>query len=223
MNPNPVGSKESLDYAPGPAEYHAVHKKYHAYFRELVQEGKGYADLLFVDPQGNCVYSVCKELDFGTNFLTGPYNSTGVAKAFLRAVQDPDGVIETAFEPYAPSNDALASFTAAGVRASDGSVIGFVVLQISSPLLVSIDENGDAIDSYAILNVVSIGKLLKMVQVAVVLYERPDFKYSTAQQRSHCAFFDRPCDNSKIAVMQVPAITDANRLARCPRRSAYTG
>ena len=199
-NPNPVGSKESLDYAPGPAEYHSVHKKYHAYFRELVQD-KGYADLMFVDPQGNCVYSVCKGLDFGTNVLTGPYNSTGVAKAFLRAVQDPDGLIETAFEPYAPSNNALASFTAAGVRASGGSAIGFVVLQVSSPLLVSLDENGDAIDSYAILNVVSSGKLLKMVQVAVVLYERPDFEYSicarsTAMRALPCV--DGPCDNTKL-------------------------
>jgi hypothetical protein len=67
--------------------------------------------------------------------------------------------------------------------------------------LVSLDENGDAIDSYAILNVVSSGKLLKMVQVAVVLYERPDFKYSicarsTAMRALPCV--DGPCDNTKL-------------------------
>ena len=206
-NPYP-GSKESLDFAPGPEKYNSVHKKHHAYFRDLVQS-KGYYDLMFVDLLGDCVYTLCKEAEFGTNLRTGPYNSTGLANACLRAAQDPDGVTETDFEPYPPSDDALGSFRVTGVRDSLGRLIGFLALQVSAPLMVSLDANGDAIESYAIVNVVSSGDLAKMVPVALCVFEKSKWTYAQCHADRHAQFLC--CD-----VMHVDS--DVAGTANCRKR-----
>ena len=214
-NPNPVGAKEMLDFAPGREEYHSVHKKHHAYFRDLVQR-KGYQDLIFVDVQGDCVYTASKEEDYGTNLRTGRWNSTGLGKVFMRASQSPEAVTVEPFEAYPPSNDALASFTATGVRGSAGSVIGFLVLQAPAPVLVSLDANGDCIESYEILNVVSSGRLAKMVPVSLVLFERPDWKYANAVAHN-CSVLS--CDeHGDLNLMQVPPTAESSSLAWCARR-----
>jgi methyl-accepting chemotaxis protein len=138
---------EQLDFAAGPEKYHSVHKQHHAYFRELAAT-KGYYDFLLIDLQGTIMYSISKGSEFGTNLRTGPYSSTGLAKAFSLAAQNPDVVTETQFEPYQPQNDALTSFSLIGVG-KDGIVIGILALVVPQPLMVSLDANGDAIDSYA--------------------------------------------------------------------------
>jgi hypothetical protein len=152
IDTNPYGAGvegEKLDCAAGPEKYHAVHKQHHAYFRELAAT-KGYYDFLLIDMQGTIMYSISKGSEFGTNLRTGPYKSTGLAKAFSDATQNPDNVTEfrTGFESYAPQNDALTQFTLIGIS-KDGSVIGILALVAPQPLMVKLDKNGDAIDSYA--------------------------------------------------------------------------
>jgi methyl-accepting chemotaxis protein len=144
---------ERLDFADGPEKYHAVHKQHHAYFRELAST-KGYFDFLLIDLQGTIMYSISKGLEFGTNLRTGPYKSTGLAKAFSDATRNPDNVTEfmTEFEAYEPQNDALAQFRLIGVS-RDGSVIGILALVAPLPLMVKLDKLGDAIDSYASVSV----------------------------------------------------------------------
>jgi hypothetical protein len=177
---------ERLDFADGPEKYHAVHKQHHAYFRELAST-KGYFDFLLIDLQGTIMYSISKGLDFGTNLRTGPYKSTGLAKAFSDATKNPDVVTETQFEPYVPSDNALSSFIATGVKGSGGSLIGILALVAPAPLLVSLDANGDCVESYSVLNVQSSGGVTNMVQVGLYSFEKPDWKYANAHARQPAA------------------------------------
>jgi hypothetical protein len=177
---------DKLDFAAGPEKYHSVHKQHHAYFRVLAAT-KGYYDFLLIDLQGTIMYSISKGLEFGTNLRTGPYSSTGLAKAFSLATQNPDVVTETQFEPYAPSDNALSSFIATGVKGSGGGLIGILALQAPAPLLVSLDANGDCVESYSVLNVQSSGGLANMVQVGLYSVEKAAWKYAIAHTQRPCA------------------------------------
>ena len=137
-NPSPASSKELYDSAPGPEQYNTVHGKYHRHLRDAVLS-KGYYGLFIVDLQGDVVYTVCKEVDFATNLVNGPWKSTGLVKAFRRASAAPGDLIETGFEPYAPSDYTLSGSTAAVVKGSGGTVIGFLILQNPYPMVVAID------------------------------------------------------------------------------------
>ena len=46
------------------------------------------ADIFIFDLDGNLVYSVYKELDYATNFISGPYASSGLGDAFRSALTD---------------------------------------------------------------------------------------------------------------------------------------
>ena len=145
-NPNPVGSKDALDRAPGPLTYHAVHEQYHKSFRTFITL-KGYYDLFLINPDGDCIYTVFKELDFGTNLLSGKWASSGLAKAFRAALAAPDLVHKVDFEPYAPSQGSLASFVCTGVRGSAGVLRGVLGLQVPFDFTVQVDENGELLES----------------------------------------------------------------------------
>jgi hypothetical protein len=122
-NPNPLGSKDQLDYAPGYEAYHATHKQYHPAWRATLYE-RNYYDIFMLDLEGNLVYSVYKELDYATNFQTGEWASSGLGEAFRAAIADPDVVSEIPWKPYGPSFGALASFLSTGIKDSQGNLIG---------------------------------------------------------------------------------------------------
>ncbi len=87
----------------------------------------GYYDLFLISADGDVVYTVEHEADFGTNLLHGQYRSSGLAQTFKKAM---DGeVLLTDFEPYAPSNGVAAAFIAAPVVQND-KTLGAVALQI---------------------------------------------------------------------------------------------
>ncbi len=113
QNPNPLGEKHKLDHAPLKGEqYDRVHREFHPAFRSFLEKF-GYYDIFLIDPDtGHIIYSVFKELDYGTSLLTGPYKDTNFARAFRRARDAgiKDAVILEDFEPYSPSYEAAASF-----------------------------------------------------------------------------------------------------------------
>ena len=85
------------------------------------ERARNYYDIFFFDLEGNCIYSVYKELDFATNFNmngTGPYKASGLGLAFQAALLEPNSIHETAWMPYTPSKGALASFRCTGVSRS---------------------------------------------------------------------------------------------------------
>ncbi len=131
-NPNPLGEKHQLDHAPLQGErYDRVHRNYHPGFRNFLQKF-GYYDIFLVDPDtGHIVYSVFKELDYGTSLLTGPYKDTNFARAFRRArdAGNKDAVILEDFEPYSPSYQAAASFIASPIY-DKSKLAGVLIFQM---------------------------------------------------------------------------------------------
>ncbi len=130
-NPNPVGSKEKLDDARDGSIYSQVHQKYHPIIRNYL-ERFGYYDIFLVDPEtGHIVYTVFKEVDYGTSLLDGPYSKTNFARAFKAAKEanDKDFVKLVDFEPYHPSYNAAAAFIASPIYKGDEK-IGVLLFQM---------------------------------------------------------------------------------------------
>jgi len=151
LNPHPAGSKDILDVAPGDEVYHAVHLKYHPTYRAILYD-KNYYDIFMLDTEGNCIYSVYKELDYATNFLPngpGEWKDSGLGEAFVAAMGNPDSVNIIDWKPYGPSAGALASFLSTGVRDVSGMIIGVYCTQMP-PESIPRDSGallGDAVDT----------------------------------------------------------------------------
>lgn len=130
-NPNPLGSKDTLDLGKGKSGYHKYHEKYHPSIRQYLKSF-GYYDIFIVDIEtGHIVYSVFKELDFGTSLLTGPNAGTNFAECFKRAsrLENSDEVVLVDFKQYFPSYEAPASFIGSPVFDGDKK-IAVVIFQM---------------------------------------------------------------------------------------------
>lgn len=130
-NPFDTGSKSSLEEPAEKSAYSRAHKLYHPIFRDYL-ERFGFYDIFLVDLEtGHIVYSVFKEVDFGTSLLSGPYRETNLARAFQAARQAAaqDFVLLVDFEPYHPSYGGQASFIASPIY--DGpEKVGVLVFQM---------------------------------------------------------------------------------------------
>jgi methyl-accepting chemotaxis protein len=130
-NPFDVGSKHQLNRSRFSTDYSDFHAIYHPVIRSYLEKF-GYYDIFLVDPEtGHIVYSVFKEVDFGTSLLTGPYRDTNFAQAFRAARQlgASDFVRLEDFAPYPPSYNAPASFIASPIF--DGEeLVGVLLFQM---------------------------------------------------------------------------------------------
>ncbi|WP_350335455.1 methyl-accepting chemotaxis protein [Coralliovum pocilloporae] len=125
-----VGEKEKLDSANTGQFYDGVHKKYHPWFRSLLQE-RGYYDVFLFDTEGNLIYSVFKESDYATNLQTGRWKDTDLGNAFRAALKTGAGEISFFdFRPYGPSGDAPASFLSTPIVDNSGKTIGVLSYQL---------------------------------------------------------------------------------------------
>lgn len=141
----PVGEKHMLLRAPGNERYHREHGRYHTGLRTLI-ETKGYYDAFLINPAGDIVYSVFKELDYATNLNTGTYQDSGLGDAFRNAVKAEAGEIAFAdMDPYAPSNGAAAAFVATPVFTPAGTLAGVMALQIPVDMLTQITNNAEGL------------------------------------------------------------------------------
>jgi anti-anti-sigma regulatory factor/HAMP domain-containing protein len=113
-NPFDTGSKDELDDPQDGTGYAEAHRLYHPVIRDFLDRF-GYYDIFIVDPEtGHIVYSVFKEVDFGTS---------------ARVSNAPDFVQLVDFGAYEPSYNAFASFIASPIF--DGDVkVGVLVLQM---------------------------------------------------------------------------------------------
>lgn len=94
----------NLDDAGDGSAWTAANARYNNFFRALVSRSK-FEDALLLDTRGNVVYSAFKNVDLGTNILTGPYHDSNLAEAYrstldARAV---DYVGITDFADYEPA------------------------------------------------------------------------------------------------------------------------
>ncbi|MDH5489599.1 MAG: methyl-accepting chemotaxis protein, partial [Rhodospirillaceae bacterium] len=153
-NPNAAGEKHKLDYAPDGSAYSQFHKKYHPWFRQLM-ESRGYYDVFLLNEDGDVVYSVYKEADFATNVVNGEWKDSDLGKVFREVENKPLGtIVFTDFAPYAPSAGVPASFMATPVYEYGGEFHGAVVFQMPIDRINNIMQNaagmGETGESYIV-------------------------------------------------------------------------
>jgi len=131
-NENEVGDKHYLHYAADSSSYSKAHKIYHPLIRSYLEKFEYYDIFLVDDKTGNIVYSVYKEVDFGTSLLDGAYANTNIAKAFkiAREQDEKDFVRLVDFEPYHPSYNAPAAFIASPIVDDTGEKLGVLIFQM---------------------------------------------------------------------------------------------
>ena len=131
-NPYPSGKKLEYYDAKDGSAYSNLHAKYHPFYKRFLEE-YAYYDIFLVDGEtGDVLYTVFKELDYGSNLVSGTYNTTNIARLFKDI--NSSGVTGNVaklvdFESYAPSNDDPAAFIASPVYDGDKK-IGAVIFQM---------------------------------------------------------------------------------------------
>ena len=143
-NPFDVGSKHLLDRADDESQYSHAHAVYHPVVRHYL-ERFGYYDIFLVNLDGYIVYSVFKEVDFGTSLLAGPYRDSNIARVFRAVLDEPavDAVKIVDFDPYAPSYNAQASFVASPIHDGDERV-GVLIFQMPVDRIDGIMTNNES-------------------------------------------------------------------------------
>lgn len=131
-NPNEVGAKDLMDAPEGNySSYVAAHRLYHPKLRNYLNTF-GYYDIFLIDIEsGRVVYSVFKEIDYGTSLLTGPHKESGLAEVFRQArdAEDPNSVSIVDFARYEPSYNGQASFIASPIYRNNKK-IGVLAFQM---------------------------------------------------------------------------------------------
>jgi methyl-accepting chemotaxis protein len=120
------GSAGDMVDAGDDSAWTSVHGAFHPSFREF-QLAYGFYDVFLFDLDGNLIYTVFKEPDFGTNFIDGPYADSGLGDVYRGALAG--NVTWSDYAPYAPSNDAPAAFVAAPVE-HNGEQVGVLAFQM---------------------------------------------------------------------------------------------
>lgn len=92
-----------------------------------IEETEAY-DLLLLDLEGNVLYSILNESDFGKNVYSAELKNSGLELAFTSSLNNLSAAISPIM-PYAPSGNQIASFLVVPVRKS-GIFIGAMALQI---------------------------------------------------------------------------------------------
>lgn len=129
-NPNKLGEKEKLSMNKNyDNEYSKNHIEIHKAYVQLM-ENFGLYDIFLVNKDGDVIYSVEKEKDYGTNLESGVYSKTGLGKVFAKVKKlGKDKVAFADFEPYEPSYNEPAMFLASPVIYL-GDFEGAVIFQL---------------------------------------------------------------------------------------------
>jgi serine phosphatase RsbU (regulator of sigma subunit) len=116
-NPNPVGEKHQLTYVEDSLTYTQTHTYYHPLFKDFLEKF-GYYDIFLIDVKtGDIVYTVYKEVDFGTSLKEGEFANSNLSSVYKAAVgsNDDNFVSVVDFKPYEPSYNAPAAFMASPI------------------------------------------------------------------------------------------------------------
>jgi PAS domain S-box-containing protein len=134
-NPFPSDSRAAITDAGDASSFTAKHRTTHERFLRLLQI-KELDDLLLVDSQGNVVYTVMKDMDFGSNLLSGSYSTSNAAKVFREAVaaQPPWNQTLADMAQYGPTASP-AMFMGQAVRNSYGTVVGVLMFRLNNDKL----------------------------------------------------------------------------------------
>lgn len=154
-NPEQIGQKHLLRRAPGDTVYNQTHGVHHPGYVSVI-ENLGFYDAFLIDMKGNIIYTVFKELDYGTNLTDGIYADSGLGSVFRAAMDDIAGTVHYSdLSPYAPSNGAPAGFAATPVQNSNGETVGILALQFPLDHISGIINNANG--AFETLNVYLVG------------------------------------------------------------------
>jgi class 3 adenylate cyclase len=118
-----------VDDAHDGSAWSAANARYQDFFRQLVQRFE-FQDVLLLDTRGNVVYTAYKDVDLGTNILTGPYNTSLLRGAYEKALasNSDDYVGITDFEIYQPAEGQPTAWMVSPISAN-GRTDGVMALQ----------------------------------------------------------------------------------------------
>ena len=118
-----------LDDAHDGSAWSAANAHYQDFFRQIVQRFE-FQDVLLLDTRGNVVYTAYKDVDLGTNILTGPYNTSLLRGAYEKALasNSDDYVGITDFEIYQPAEGQPTAWMVSPVS-TNGRTEGVMALQ----------------------------------------------------------------------------------------------
>jgi len=119
----------TMDDAHDGSAWSAANAKYQDFFRQIVSRF-AFEDLLLLDTRGNVVYTAFKDVDLGTNILTGPYSGSKLRDAYKKSLasNSDDYVGITDFETYQPAEDQPTAWMVSPVGAG-GHLDGVMALQ----------------------------------------------------------------------------------------------
>jgi class 3 adenylate cyclase len=111
------------------SSWSAANARYQDFFRQIVQRFE-FQDVLLLDTRGNVVYTAYKDVDLGTNILTGPYNTSLLRGAYDKALasNSDDYVGITDFEIYQPAEGQPTAWMVSPISA-DGRTQGVMAVQ----------------------------------------------------------------------------------------------
>lgn len=152
-NRHPTGSKDNLLESGNATTYDEIHASIHPGIRALLDEF-GYYDIFLIEGEsGRIVYSVYKEVDYGTSLVNGPWSGTNLARAYREALAlgSSERSVLVGYEEYGPSYGAPASFIASPVY--DGrELLGVAAFQLPIDRISAVvgrvqglGETGDAV------------------------------------------------------------------------------
>ncbi len=138
-----------------PAAYKEVHDIYYPFFNYYMEQ-YGYYDVFLIDPDdGEVVFSVTKESDFGS--ITSEIKSS-LKEVWAKALRGNVALSDT--KPYPPSANAPAQFVAAPIH-ENGKVAGVVALQISIDAINGIMQQRDGMGETGETYLVGPDKLMR--------------------------------------------------------------
>jgi class 3 adenylate cyclase len=119
----------NIDDAHDGSAWSAANAKYQDFFRQIITRF-AFEDVLLLDTRGNVVYTAFKDVDLGTNILTGPYTGSKLRDAYEKAIasNNDNYVGITDFETYQPAEDQPTAWMVSPVGGG-GHLDGVMALQ----------------------------------------------------------------------------------------------
>ncbi|BBZ58499.1 adenylate/guanylate cyclase domain-containing protein [Mycolicibacterium phocaicum] len=118
-----------VDDAHDGSSWSAANARYQDFFRQIVNRFE-FQDAILLDNRGNMVYSAYKDVDLGTNILTGPYSGSKLRGAYEKAMSanSVDYVDITDFEIYQPAENQPTAWMVTPIVTA-GRAMGVLALQ----------------------------------------------------------------------------------------------
>lgn len=134
-NKYPEKDRLKMESIPGDtSRYNAVHEKYHHTYRKFMEQF-ALNDIKFIDNNGVVVYTVHKEMDFGTSLEDDVYKSSGLGMAYAKAKNaQAESMHFVDFKPYIPSHNKPEAFLATPVI-YNGKRLGVLAFEIPTGII----------------------------------------------------------------------------------------